>query len=313
MTSAPRFLRSSAIPDAVYARPAADLIETPAAAIEVSPLVPGAAALEQQPDESFDSLTMLAPPGVLERRYALALALRVLKPGGRLTALAAKDKGGARMAKELAGFGCVVTETARRHHRFCHTSRPDDPAGLAEAIAAGAPRIAPNLGLWSQPGVFSWDRPDPGSRLLLANLPTLSGVGADLGCGIGLLALKVLESPAVTALHLIDSDRRAIEAARRNVGDPRARFAWRDVRIESPELAGFDFVVMNPPFHDQGQEDRGLGGAFIQRAAAMLRPKGVCWLVANRHLPYEALLQPLFPKARQVVQAEGYKIYEARR
>ena len=256
---------------------------------------------------------MLAPPGVLERRYVLAQVLRVLAPGGRLTALAPKDKGGSRLAGELAAFGCAPEESARRHHRFCDVVRPDRPVGLAAAIAAGAPQIAPALGLWSQPGVFSWDRTDPGSALLLRNLPRLAGVGADFGCGVGLLAQAVLQNPAVQRLSLIDIDRRAVEAARRNIDDPRADFAWRDLRTDGAGLEQLDFVVMNPPFHDQGEEDRGLGAAFIRAAAAALKPKGVCWLVANRHLPYEALLTPLFPRARQVVQADGYKVYEARK
>jgi 16S rRNA (guanine1207-N2)-methyltransferase len=289
------------------------LIETAADAVELSPLVPGSPNLEDQADGAFQRITVLAPPGVLERRYVLAQALRALTPGGRLTALAPKDKGGARLTKELAAFGCAVEESARRHHRFCTTLRPDQPRGLEAAIAAGAPRIAPALGLWSQPGIFSWDRPDAGSALLIRHLPPLSGVGADFGCGAGLLARAVLESPAVQRLSLIDIDRRALEAARRNIDDPRAAFIWADLRSAEPDVRGLDFVVMNPPFHDQGEEDRGLGAAFIARAAAALKPKGVCWLVANRHLPYEALLARLFSHARQVAQAGGYKVYEARR
>jgi 16S rRNA (guanine1207-N2)-methyltransferase len=124
----------------------------------------------------------------------------------------------------------------------------------------------------------------------------------------------VLRSEAVTRLELIDIDRRAIDAARCNVGDPRAAFSWRDLRIGEPaETGALDFVVMNPPFHDGGAEDRALGAAFLHRAAEMLKPEGVCALVANRHLPYEATLRAAFAHARQVEQAEGYKIYEARR
>jgi len=91
--------------------------------------------------------------------------------------------------------------------------RPAEPVGLAAAIEAGAPRIAPSLGLWSQPGVFSWDRPDPGSVRLLEVLPALQGEGADLGCGIGLLARAVLASPKVTALVCADIDGRAVTIA----------------------------------------------------------------------------------------------------
>ncbi len=280
-------------------------------AAQLSPLVPGAERLEALADGSCDTITILAPPGVLERRYTLAHALRVLAPGGRLTALAPKDRGGQRLPKELKEFGCSVDQASRRHHRICTALRPARPAGLDEAIAAGGPQVPPALGLWSQPGIFSWDRPDPGSLMLIRHLPALDGVGADFGCGVGLLALKALESAALQRITLIDIDRRAVDAARRNVADPRAEFAWSDVRHGT--LKDLDFVIMNPPFHDGGAEDRSLGEAFIRRAAASLRPGGVCWLVANRHLPYEAHLKTLFAAARLIEQEDGFKIYEAHR
>jgi 16S rRNA (guanine1207-N2)-methyltransferase len=70
---------------------------------------------------------------------------------------------------------------------------------------------------------------------------------------------------------------------------------------------------MNPPFHDGGVEDQALGRTFIRRAAEALRPGGTCWLVANRHLPYEAELKAHFRRVAPIVEAEGYKIYEAQR
>ncbi|MDB5395151.1 MAG: methyltransferase [Rhodospirillales bacterium] len=280
---------------------------------QFSPLIPGAERLEDCIDGSFASITMVAHQGVLERRYALAHALRALGPDGRLTALAPNARGGMRIAKELAGFGCAVDQVSRRHHRICHTVRPAETIGLEDAIAAGGSQIPPALALWSQPGIFSWDRPDPGSLALIRHLPSLAGAGADFGCGVGLLARAILESPAVVRLSLLDIDRRAIDAARRNIADERACFVWRDVRTDVAETRGLDFVVMNPPFHDGGIEDRALGEAFIGRAAAALKPGGICWLVANRHLPYEAHLKTIFAIVRQVEQSDGYKIYEARR
>jgi 16S rRNA (guanine1207-N2)-methyltransferase len=282
-------------------------------AVQLSPLIPGAERLEDCADGYFSAITMLAPPGVLERRYALAHALRALGPGGRLTALAPNDRGGMRLAKELGAFGCAVDQVSRRHHRICSAARPTAAIGLDDAIAAGGIQMPQALGLWSQPGVFSWDRPDPGSMALIRQLPPLAGQGADFGCGAGLLARAILVSPAVTTLTLIDVDRRAIDAARRNVSDSRARLVWRDVRTDAAEIRGLDFVVMNPPFHDGGAEDRALGEAFIRQAAAALKPGGACWLVANRHLPYEIHLKLSFAVARLVEQGDGYKIYEARR
>jgi 16S rRNA (guanine1207-N2)-methyltransferase len=297
----------------LYGAPAPGLVEVPAGATQVSPLVLGSSDLAAMPDESVDHAVVLAPGGTLERDHVLAQALRVLKPGAPLLALAPKDKGGSRLKKALEGFGCAVTETARRHHRFCHVRRPPAPDGLEAAIQAGAPRRIAELGLWSQPGVFSWDRIDPGTASLMALLPDLAGRGADLGCGIGVLAARVLASPAVTELTCLDIDRRAVDCARRNLDDGRATVVWADARHPDEALTGLDFVVMNPPFHDGGAEDRALGVAFIQAAAGMLRKGGACWIVANRHLPYEATLAAAFASVAVKADAGGYKVIEARK
>ncbi|HEY3696435.1 class I SAM-dependent methyltransferase [Phenylobacterium sp.] len=300
-------------PAIVYGSPRPDVAIVPAGAVQASPLVPGAQALEAMADASADEALVLAPPGALERGYVLAQALRILRPGGRLTALAPKDRGGSRLRAALEAFGCAVREEARRHHRICRVVRPDAAPGLAEAVAAGGPQVPPGLGLWSQPGIFSWDRLDPGSALLLAHLPPLAGQGADLGCGVGVLAGKVLQAPAVARLHLVDVDRRAVDAARRNLADPRAVFAWADARQPGALPAELDFVVMNPPFHEAGAENRGLGAGLIGAAARALRKGGRCWLVANRHLPYETVLAAQFAATRAVAEVEGFKVYEARR
>ena len=308
---------------AVYGAPPRSLVEAPAGALQVSPLVPGATSLEALGEGSLAQVVMSAPPGTLERRYQLALALLALRPGGRLTALAPKERGGARLRKELQGFGCVVEETARRHHRICTCERPGELSGAATALAEGGPRLVETSSMWSQPGVFSWDRLDPGTALLLRALPALNGAGADLGCGVGYLAKTVLASPGVQRLMLIDIDRRAVEAARRNVDDPRVELRWADVTGPDgphagpdgpgPTLGDLDFIVTNPPFHDGGAEDRELGQAFIRRAAGALRRGGALWLVANRHLPYEAALGSQFKRVDVRAEQGGYKVFEARR
>ena len=220
---------------------------------------------------------MLAPPGTVERRDALALALRALKPGGRLTALAPKDKGGSRLAQGAGRRSAAPSRRPRApHHRICADERPAPHRGLDAAIAAGAPRFVEEIGLWSQPGVFSWDRIDPGSRAAgRAPARRCPGAGADFGCGLGYLAHAVLASPKVDNPGPVDIDRRAVEAARRNVDDPRVTLPLGR-RAQPSALTGLDFVVMNPPFHDGGTEDRALGKAFIRAAARSLRHGRAC-------------------------------------
>ncbi len=53
---------------AVFGAPPADVVDVPPGATQFSSLMPGAAALEQPVEGSLGALTMLAPPGPLERR-----------------------------------------------------------------------------------------------------------------------------------------------------------------------------------------------------------------------------------------------------
>ena len=305
----PPIARMTLSPHGIYGLPPADLAPAEAGATQFSPRIPNAATLEAVPDATLTHFTLLAPHGTLERRYTIAHALRALKPNAPFTILAPRDKGGSRLAKELAQFGCVVTDHAKHHYRICSGQRPEHLRNMDEAIADGAPRFSPELGMWTQPGVFSWNRVDVGSAMLMRHLPALSGSGADLGCGIGYLSRAALASPTVIHLTMVDIDRRAVEMARKNGDAARTDVMWDDVKnLKRP---GLDFVVMNPPFHDGGTEDKFLGQQFIHSAAAMLHEGGSVWLVANRHLPYETMMKPLFTRITLRVEENGFKIYEA--
>ena len=297
----------------VYGMPPPELVTVAGNATQFSPLMPGAQCLGAVARGSLNGIALLAPAAVAERRYVIAQALRALSPGAQLVVLAPKNKGGSRIAQDLKALGCTFNETAKRHYRICTTSGAGDDTAIEAALAAGKAQYVDALGLWSQPGVFSWNRIDPGSALLLGHLPPLVGRGADLGCGIGVLARAVLALPKVTHLTLIDIDRRAVALSQRNLGlidDNRVALHWADARTFAP-LSGLDFVVMNPPFHEGGVENQSLGQQFIQRAASALRDGGVCWITANRHLPYEAILKPLFRRVTLIVEDQGYKVYQA--
>ncbi len=296
---------------AIYGDIPRGLVEVPPGSLQFSPLMPGSARMMDYAPGSIAGAIVYAPPGTLERRYVLARMLTALSVGAPLTALAPKDKGGSRIAGDLEAFGCDVQEASRAHHRIVTTTRRATLHGLDEAIAAGGLQQHPTHGLWTHPGVFSWDRIDVGSALLLKHLPSFRGRGADLGGGIGVLSLQVLGSEKVTELTLVDIDRRAITAAKKNLIDARAQFIWADVRSDHMPLHDLDFVVMNPPFHDAGIEDQTLGQTFITRTAAMLKTGGQLWLTANRHLPYEALLRAHFKQVALVAEADGFKIFTA--
>lgn len=168
-------------------------------------------------------------------------------------------------------------------------------------------------GYQTAPGVFSADGIDPASALLLASLPDKLGARvADLGAGWGFLSAGLLQAPGLKALHLVEADHTALSCARSNVADPRAQFHWADaVTWQSPEL--IDTVVMNPPFHTGRSAEPELGQGFIRSAAKNLTRNGSLWMVANRHLPYEAALTGAFAHVEEVTGDNRFKVFHASR
>jgi len=168
-------------------------------------------------------------------------------------------------------------------------------------------------GFVTAPGVFSADGIDPGSAALAAALPdVLPKRVVDLGAGWGYLSSAVLARRGVAEVHLVEADHRALTCARQNVSDPRAVVHWADAlafTIDPP----VDAVVMNPPFHQGRSVDTGLGRGFIAAAARLLKPSGRLWLVANRHLPYEAEARAHFREGQEIDGTSRYKILVAAR
>jgi 16S rRNA (guanine1207-N2)-methyltransferase len=271
----------------------------------------------QQPDARYPLVLALPPRQRDEARALLARAVAQCAPGGTVVACMANDEGAKSGEADLKAL-CGLSGNLSKQHCRVFWSTPD-PANvdvdlLARWTALDAPR--PILGgrFVSRPGVFAWDRIDVASALLAAHLPAdLAGRAADLGAGWGYLSHEVLaRCPGIASLDLYEAEARALDLARSNLAEARVptAFHWHDVTSGLPQR--YDVIVSNPPFHAQGRADRpDIGRAFIAAAADALNPRGRLWLVANRHLPYEQVLDARFASVRTVAQADGFKIIEA--
>lgn len=286
-------------------------------------------ALAGAGDATRYPLVLLLPPRQRQHaRAQFAHALARLAPGGSVVACMPNREGAKSGEADLARLAGPLHSLSKHHCRVFWTpplqpgaSTSDDP-GLAQAwLGLDATRRiedarAPGGSFLSRPGVFAWNRIDAASLLLAEHLPAdLHGHAADLGAGWGYLAGQLLvRCPGVTALDLHEADARALQLARDNLAGWGAgvplEFHWHDVPAGLPRR--YDTIVCNPPFHAQGAGERvDLGRAFIAAAAAALQPGGRLWLVANRHLPYEGVLDASFGSVRSVAQRDGFKVIEA--
>lgn len=289
---------------------------------------PFAAALERsgwnvrdeaqvQADTTRYAVVLVLPPRQRDEARALfARALTLLAPGGIVVACQSNNEGarsGESDLQQLAGLGGKLTKNHCRTYWTAPADGSHDEALRKRWAALDAPRTILDGRFHSRPGVFAWDRIDPASALLVEQLPAdLAGHGADLGAGWGYLSAEVLaRCPKVTALDLYEAEARALALAQTNLaaaGD-RAKlgFRWHDV---TAGIEGrYDFVVSNPPFHTPAREDRpDIGQRFIAVAAQSLRPGGQLFMVANRHLPYEQILNDSFGKVRVAAERDGFKV-----
>jgi 16S rRNA (guanine1207-N2)-methyltransferase len=266
-------------------------------------------------------LVLVLPPRQRdEARALLARAVAHCSPGGTVVACMANDEGAKSGEADLKAL-CGLSGTLSKQHCRVFWSRPDPARIDADLLSRWSSLDAPRTlmadtdeAFVSRPGVFAWDRIDPASALLVSHLPgDLAGRAADLGAGWGYLSRALLRRcPGIVALDLYEAEARALDLARTNLADARVPVDvhWHDVTTGLDRR--YDVIVSNPPFHAQGRADRpDIGRAFIAAAADALNPRGRLWLVANRHLPYEQVLDARFASVRTVAQAGGFKIIEA--
>ncbi|MCX7033096.1 MAG: methyltransferase [Arenimonas sp.] len=275
----------------------------------------GQRVVDTQPGH-FERVLVLSPRQRTESRALLARAVSQAMPGGVVLAAAANNEGARSMQDDLACLAGPVQALSKNHCRACWTAplgEGVDRALLDEWLALDAPRRIANGRFLSRPGLFAWDRVDAASALLASCLPPdLAGRCADLGAGFGYLSSEVLaRCPGVTAIDLYEAEARALALARENLAGARVPVGlhWHDVTTGLPQP--YDAIVSNPPFHQGRADEPALGLAFIAAAAAALRPGGRLWLVANRHLPYEAALSGGFTHVRTVREDAGFKVIEA--
>ncbi|MBB1490031.1 class I SAM-dependent methyltransferase [Paracoccus sp. MC1854] len=255
-----------------------------------------------------DAAVVFLPRARAEARARVAAAAAALDEGAALWIDGQKTDGIDAMLREMRALAPVDQVQSRAHGKIFRVTVLGGDWLPAEWKSA---KRMIDGGFVTAPGVFSADGPDPASVALAACLPErLPTRIVDLGAGWGWLSAQVLTRPGVELLHLVEAEHAALDCARRNVTDPRAHFHWADAttfRLSEP----VNGVVMNPPFHEGRAADPHLGARFIRAAAGLLTGAGRLWMVANRHLPYEAALNEFFANVQEIGGDNRFKVITA--
>ena len=166
-------------------------------------------------------------------------------------------------------------------------------------------------------GVFSPERVDAGTRVLLSSVPAPPPGGnlLDLGCGWGPIALSLAaESPHAT-VWAVDVNERALDLVRRNA-DVMGLTNLNAVTPDSvPADISFMTIWSNPPIRVGKNELH----AMLQLWLPRLLPGSDAWLVVQKNLGSDSLHRwrdDVFASSLTVSRAatnKGYRVLRVRR
>lgn len=267
--------------------------------------------------EGFDAALVLCGRHRGLNELRLADALERSRPGALIVVAGGKDDGIASLRKRVGAIVPLDGSMSKYHGMAFWLSRPTEAGPAMEALRAGNGPVVVDGRFFAAPGMFSHDRMDQGSRLLCEALSgDIAGRVADFCAGWGYLAVGIAERcPKARSIDLYEADHASLQAARRNMAAlapaAAARFFWHDLAGE-PVAGRYDAVVMNPPFHTGRAAEPQIGQALIRVAAKSIKPGGQLLMVANRQLPYEAVLSESFRSVDKLREEAGFKVFRAR-
>ncbi len=267
-------------------------------------------------EKTYPVVLVLPPPQRDEARALFARALQHVADDGLVVVSMENCEGAKSGEKDLRELAPNLQSVSKNKCRIFWANKKNLNESLMHSwVILDAPRLIDTTGFISRPGIFAWNRIDDASLLLTEHLPKdLSGSGADLGAGFAYLTHTVLtQCEKIKSMDVFEAEARALECAKLNLAvfekTCLINYHWHDV-AEGVKGA-YDFVISNPPFHQGHDELQTLGQAFIESAAKALKPGGRFYMVANRHLPYEATLKNHFSKFNVLATKNGFKVFEA--
>ncbi|SDT93724.1 methyltransferase [Halopseudomonas salegens] len=173
------------------------------------------------------------------------------------------------------------------------------------------------FGLENFPGVFSRERLDIGTRVLLPQIPQGAGDShiIDLGCGNGALGIMAAWHSPQAKLTFVDESWAAVACAEHNFrqafGQREADFQVRD-GLQQWQGMPADWILCNPPFHQQQVIGDVIARRLFAGSRRALNPDGCLLVVGNRHLGYHNTLKRNFSRVEQVAAHPKFVVLAAR-
>lgn len=162
-----------------------------------------------------------------------------------------------------------------------------EPASADERRTINVPLAGATRAVQVAPGIFSPDRIDQGTSVLLkhAPAPPATGTFLDLGCGWGPIALTLGLSSPDADVYAVDVNERAMDLACLNASSLGLDGVHVSAADGVPEDLRFDLIWSNPPIRVGKQVLHDLMRTWLPR----LSENGEAYLVVQKNLGSDSL------------------------
>lgn len=148
--------------------------------------------------------------------------------------------------------------------------------------------------IYSDNGVFSKDRFDYGTRVLLnsVDIDKLSGNVLDLGCGLGVVGIILGTFNKGINIDMVDINERAIDLAKNNfvLNNVKANVFVSDIYSNIDNK--YDFIITNPPIRAGKNVIRG----FLLGSYDYLKDDGILYFVMRKDHGVKSMIKELSVK-----------------
>ncbi|MGF1907891.1 class I SAM-dependent methyltransferase [Vibrio kasasachensis] len=209
-------------------------------------------------------------------------------------------------------LGQTNTSLAWKKHRlvfsFANTNQPTEIEQFSEWTVDEHKITLKNLA-----NVYSGDGLDQGARFMLEHLPNgdKHSKAIDLGCGNGVLSVKLAQLNPTMAITCVDESFMAVESAKQNLlGNLEADRDFEFIAnncLDGFNSGDYDLVICNPPFHQQQTVTDHIAWQMFCDAKHVLDNGGQLFVIGNRHLGYDVKLKRLFGKSNVTLVAANKK------
>lgn len=275
----------------------------------------------RDPDARFDAVVAWLPKGKALQAMTWAIAADALAPGGRLVVVGHNKEGIKSAPRGLSMFfGSVEKLESVRHCVVLRAEDPlDNPDERAAAMAPNIWKLPERFGaheIHNLPGAFSADGLDPGTELLLDNLPADLSTGRvlDAACGAGVISIVCASRSPEIEIEAVDVDAMALASARLSAeaAGLAERIEFYPSDVYGAVMGRFDLIVSNPPFHHGHRPDLELAERFVRDSRSHLKPGGSLLIVCNRTLPYPKWMEDTFGRVIKVAEDGRYRVWMSR-